>query len=115
MAVLASAGTAIAAQWNSLSGTCHSDLTWAWSDKDRHVTTPNDTIKLYTTALPSGSLQLFVVRASDQSQFGSTVTYSSNNVTKVIATNVANSTVFNNVFRQTQNGSGHTWSGSQYY
>ncbi|TML57190.1 MAG: hypothetical protein E6G22_16005 [Actinobacteria bacterium] len=109
---------AAAAQWNYYSGVCYSDGSWFTSTNDRHVTTPNDTIKTYLNSSPGGGLTIRLLNANNGQQFGSTLQFGSTQtgVTKIFATGVLNGTVFHNQFRETNaHNSPYSWDGQEWY
>jgi hypothetical protein len=117
-AALAFTAVAVAAQWNSYGGVVYSDGSWFTSTNDRHVTTPNDTIKTYLNSSPGGGLTIRLLKASTGAQFGSTLNFGSTQtgVTKVFATGVLDNTVFHNQFRETTAHIGpYNWDGQEWY
>lgn len=115
-ASLALAPAALAAQWNGVAGTVYSDGSWYTSSVNRHVTTPNDTIKAYCTGLPGGGLVWRILKTDNVTQIGSTRYYTATNYTQVFASGVLSGTVFHNSTREYYaHNSPYNWEAQEWY
>lgn len=101
---------AVAAQWNSISGS--STTSWFESTNDRHVTTPNDTVQVQLGSFPSGGLSWNLIDASTGTVFTSTKTVDTTSVV-TLATGVLNGTVFHNHYKS--NTTSGNFSGQEWY
>jgi len=110
VAVLSVAAVAVAAQWNSISGS--STTSWFTSATDRHVTTPNDTIQIQLPTRPAGGEYWNLVDHNTGQVFTQTKTIQSSSVV-TLATGVLNGTVFNNHYRSVNTPG--SFSGQEYY
>jgi hypothetical protein len=108
--VLSVAAVAVAAQWNSISGS--STTSWYTSATPRHVTTPNDTIQIQLPSRPAGGEYWNLVNDTNGQVFTSTKTIQTSSVV-TLATGVLNGTVFHNHYRSVNTAG--SFSGQEYY
>ena len=89
---------AFAAQWNGLTSTATRG--WYESTTDRHITTPNDTIKMFKTwGCTVEGLRIFVMDKTTHTEIGATRTFFPNGVEQTFASNVNGHPVFHNVYQ----------------
>jgi hypothetical protein len=108
--VLSVAAVAVAAQWNSISGS--STTSWFTSATVRHVTTPNDTIQIQLPTRPAGGEYWNLVNDVNGQVFTSTKTIQTSSVV-TLATGVLNGTAFHNHYRSVNTPG--SFSGQEYY
>jgi hypothetical protein len=112
--ILAVPGTANAAQLNPVEAYTHADCSWSTSSTIRHKT-DYGTIHFTPNNLPSGGLEIRLLRASDYTAFTG-VTQWTSHVQKTIATGVLAGTDFRISHRKLScSGTDRFWSGSMYY
>ena len=107
-AVAFGAGTAEAAQSNSISGS--STPTWYTSTSLRHVTTSDDTMKVGLHHFPSG-MQWRLINAHNSQVFAGPKAITTTNWV-VVATHVNSGTVFYNSYKSSVSGN---FDGNEYY
>ncbi len=112
-------GPALAAQWNSVNGICNQNGQYTVSSNLRHITTPNDTIKIYLTSVPYQGLYIYAINNDTGAHLGGTphlTSIGSQTNYAVMATAQPSGMVFRNVFAQGAAGGGTpNWTGSQFY
>lgn len=112
IAAIVLAPAAEAAQWNSINGSVDSANVYYESSVDRHVTTPNDTIKIQLSSFPTSGMSWFCSRASDGTAFSGYTSITTTS-TYTLATGIQSGTVFHNNFKGRYNTG--SFAGQQYY